>query len=77
MPNGFLEDDKGNRSMNRLLALLGGCLGAVVALGGLAGFFATDAKAEAAGLCAMGLSLFGGSEWLKNRGRSLENGGVK
>jgi hypothetical protein len=68
----FFRDDKGLKSMNRLLAFLGACIGITVAIGGLLGWL-FGMLADGPIVIGLGLALFGGSEILKNHGKTIEN----
>lgn len=74
MRKGFFHDGAGNRSMNRLLAFMGGWLGVLIAVAGVVALFRIDDKGSAIAAIGIGSALFGGGEWLKNRGKELENG---
>ena len=81
MPQGFFSGP-GGKSMNRLLAFMAACLGIAIGLTGCAGFLIVvltpdivTGMVEALGLAGVGAGLLGGSEYLKNKGKQLENGG--
>ncbi len=72
---GFFDGPEG-KSMNRLLAFIGSMIGGIVALGGIYGWL-FKSLADAPIVIGLGLTIYGGSELLKNQGRKLENGGAK
>ena len=65
--DGFFRDDKGNLSMVRLLAFMCFCLGAIVAIGGLACSM-PQAVISGASLAAVGVGV-------KGMQKRYENGG--
>jgi len=60
--NGYFQDDKGDRSINRLLAFMGGCLGILIAAAGVVALFKIDDKSSAIAAIGIGSALFGERE---------------
>ena len=73
---GYFQDDSGRKSMNRLLAFWGACVGTIVTIAGVYGWLFMELT-NGPIVIGLGLAVFGGSEMLKNHGRKLENGGAK
>ena len=71
---GFFQDASGDLSMNRLGAFMGWSFGGALIGAGIAGFFFTEAKAEALAMAGLGAGLFTGGAWLKEHGKKLESG---
>ena len=61
----FLEDDKGNKSLMRLLAFWGFIVGAVIAICGVIGMFARVPQWGGIAI-STGLGLAAGGEWAKS-----------
>jgi len=72
---GYFSNAAG-KSMNRVLAFWGACVGTLVAAAGVYGWLIIG-RTDGPIVIGLGLAVFGGSEMLKNHGRKLENGGAK
>ena len=78
---GFFQDDKGNKSMIRLIAFLGAILGGLIVVTGL-GLIALAVVSESfaalgslIGLEAIGTGLYGGGEFAKTLQKKWESSG--
>lgn len=71
---GFFQDDKGDRSMNRLGVFMGCVCGMAVTVAGIVHLFVREEVSASVGVILAGLAVYTGGMLIKNAGRNLENG---